>query len=142
MNRNYKTHIVFIHPFAIAGYKETLPAGTYRLDVEEERIEGLSFTAFKRKEVTLHLNQNPKRPGVSEMLTLAPHEIDAAMVWDRRRDTAVDHSQPRARLFAPSLSQSAIDRGENEGMLWVRDDGTDPQSPYPDDKKFLDGKDN
>jgi|GEM_PF-1483844 len=121
MTRTYETHITFRHPFAIHGYKDILIAGTYKAEVEEERIENLSFTSFRRKQVSLHLKPNPKRPGITEILVLSPHELDAAITWDRRKDPDVDHSQPRTRLFAPPASRAAIERGENEGMLWIRD---------------------
>lgn len=129
MKRTYETRITFRHPFAIYGYKDILPAGSYRLDVEEESLDGLSFTAFRRKEVVLHLNANPKRPGVSEMLTLDPHEIDAAVNWDRRNDPGADHSRPKSRHFSPKVSRSDIERGENEGMLWGRDAHAKPGTP-------------
>lgn len=138
MIRTYETHITFKHPFAINGYKDTLVAGTYRLEVEEERIENLSFTSFRRKQVSLHLKPNPRRPGVSEILTLSPHELDAAIAWDRRNDAGVDHSKPGARFSAPPFSRTAIERGENEGMLWVRDAEAKPGKSNQRSKMFLD----
>jgi hypothetical protein len=138
MTRTYETHILFKHPFVINGYKDILPAGSYRLEVEEERIGTLSFMAYKRKQVTLHLKANPKRPGRSEMLTLPPHEVDAALAWDRRCDPGADHDRPRSRLIAPSVSRTTIERGENEGMLWIRDIKAKPGSSGPHSQMFLD----
>lgn len=135
MNRNFETYVTFKYPFALSGYKDTLPAGTYRMEVEEERIEDLSFTAFRRKQVTLHLHADPKQPGISEMLTLAPHEIDAAVVWDRRSGPDVDHSQPRSRFFSAPARPSAGEHGKDEGMLWV---SPDDATPGHKNRMFLD----
>ncbi len=83
--RRTKKTIEFDHPFTLHGYKETLPSGRYEMETEEEWIEGLSFVAFKRKQVILHLQRDAQRPGISEILTLKdPRELDAALARDAK----------------------------------------------------------
>ncbi|MCJ9429653.1 hypothetical protein [Kordiimonas marina] len=121
MTRTRDVEINFRYPFQIQGYKGTLPAGTYRLEVDEEHVGDLPFPAYKRTQVTLHLKADPARPGVSEMLALPPHLIDAALARDRRHGHAV-RPRPVATALAEDIStKRALERGEDEGMLWIKD---------------------
>ena len=40
--------ITFRHAFALKGLGRLVPPGTYRIDIEEEQIDGLSFLAYRR----------------------------------------------------------------------------------------------
>jgi hypothetical protein len=51
--------LVFSRPFRLRGWKETHPAGTYALETEEELIDGLSFTAYRRVATTLTREATP-----------------------------------------------------------------------------------
>jgi hypothetical protein len=53
--RTIETMVTFRHPFVLAAVAATQPAGTYRLVTEEEEIPGLSFVAFRRTAMMLHL---------------------------------------------------------------------------------------
>jgi hypothetical protein len=46
--RSRREAVVFKHAFRIRGVDRLLPAGTYEVITDEESIEGLSFTAFRR----------------------------------------------------------------------------------------------
>ena len=47
--------ITFARPFSLDGLEETQPAGSYRVQTDEEPIEGLSFLAFRRVATVIFL---------------------------------------------------------------------------------------
>jgi hypothetical protein len=53
-DRSTETTVTFEHPFTLRSSDGALPAGTYRLVVDEEEILGLSFPAYRRTASTLH----------------------------------------------------------------------------------------
>tara|TARA_R110002096_G_scaffold404533_2_gene602379 strand:+ start:739 stop:1125 length:387 start_codon:yes stop_codon:yes gene_type:complete len=118
--RTYRTTIHFNHPFKLYGFNKVLPSGYYEVDTEEELIEGFSFTAYRRTQVSLHLHIDSNCIGKTEVLTLLdPKELDAALL----RDIVMGRSRLLARAFhenpQPTQGQfdlRALDRGENEGM--------------------------
>lgn len=58
-SRIRREDLVFRHPFRLRGWKEPHPAGTYALETEEELIDGLSFTAYRRIGTTLTREATP-----------------------------------------------------------------------------------
>lgn len=91
IERTTETEITFTHAFRLESLSEPLGAGTYRLVVDEELIEGLSFTAYRR--VGTHL----EIPAISiavtrrQFLQVSPSEIDEALA----RDVAIIDVSPR-----------------------------------------------
>lgn len=73
--RTSETTVTFGRPFRLPGFDEPLPAGSYRVETDEEPIEGLSFTAYRRVLTVLHL-----RDGA---LTVDPAALEAALERDR-----------------------------------------------------------
>ena len=53
--RTTDTTVTFRSPFALTSLEGSQPPGTYRLVVDEEEIQGLSFLAFRRTATMLHL---------------------------------------------------------------------------------------
>lgn len=82
--------VTFRRPFHIAGLHEEQPAGAYNLELDEEILEGVSFVAFRRTRVLLHLRHSAARPGISESLWIDPADLDAAL----KRDAALDEALP------------------------------------------------
>jgi hypothetical protein len=80
---NTKT-IVFRNAFALEGFDEILPAGAYVMETDEERVDGVSFTAYRRVSTRLHLHAESDRPGIARTLIVDSGELDAA----RQRDQA------------------------------------------------------
>lgn len=82
--RTTETEVTFKYPFRLKSCSEPLGAGTYRLVVDEELIESLSFTAYRK--VATHF----ELPAVSvasihrRFLQVSSMEIEDAM----ERDTA------------------------------------------------------
>ena len=46
--RSRRETVTFRHPFRIRGIERMLPAGAYQVIADEETIEGLSFSAWRR----------------------------------------------------------------------------------------------
>ena len=76
--------ITFRHPFALKGLEDAVPPGTYRVDIEEERIEGLSFLAYRRLATFIRLPLAGHGPGSAQSFLVDPKELDEA----RERDAA------------------------------------------------------
>ena len=92
--------ITFAHAFDLKGVGSGLPAGTYRVDTEEEQIDGLSFLAYRRLATfiripTGRLRHRPGLPGRSEDLAAA-----------QERDLAARHLRMR-RLAATGWTLTA-----------------------------------
>lgn len=52
--RTTETTVTFGRPFNLQAFDGTLPAGNYRLVIDEEEIVGLSFLAYRRIATMLH----------------------------------------------------------------------------------------
>jgi hypothetical protein len=82
--RTTETMITFRHPFVLAALEATQPAGTYRLVTEEEEIPGLSFVAFRRTAMMLHLPALPTTSDTHEVVSVDPVEWAAIVEADGR----------------------------------------------------------
>lgn len=80
--RTTKTEITFTHPFHLKSLSEPLEAGTYRLVVDEELIEGLSFTAYRRVAIHLELPAISVAMTRRQFLQVSSAEIDEALARD------------------------------------------------------------
>jgi hypothetical protein len=74
--------ITFRRPFSLSAVDKVLPSGTYTVDTDEERIDGLSFLANRRIATLLHLPSMSSRVGVTEIVTIDPLELEAALKRD------------------------------------------------------------
>lgn len=75
--------VTFGRPFALAGFDETLPAGDYTVETDEELLDGLSFPAWRRVLTLLHLRAASGRPGLGGSLAIDPTVLEAALQRDR-----------------------------------------------------------
>ena len=82
MERTTETEITFARPFALSSLVVPLEAGTYRLIVEEEEIEGLSFSAFRRTNTQLEIPAITTCAGARQRLRVSMQEIEAALAKD------------------------------------------------------------
>ncbi|WP_234188166.1 hypothetical protein [Shinella sp. NM-101] len=80
--RTTETEITFTHPFRLESLSEPLEAGTYRLVVDEELIEGLSFTAYRRVATHLEIPAISVAMARRQFLQVSPAEIDEALARD------------------------------------------------------------
>lgn len=79
--RTRRETVTFERPFSLRGVDGQLPPGTYAVDTDEERLEGLSFEAYRRCVTTIFL---PTQPGgeLGELIEIDPAELAAALKRD------------------------------------------------------------
>ena len=73
----------FNHPFTLDEINAELPAGSYRVETEEETLDNVSFIAYRR--VATHFFV-PSRPGVSstaQMWMIHPKGLERALSRDK-----------------------------------------------------------
>lgn len=79
--RTIRSIAVFNSAFNLGGIDGKLPAGSYRIESEEELIESVSFVAFRRVETTIEL---PAIGSVSlKRQVVAIDPLDLAMAQER-----------------------------------------------------------
>lgn len=83
--RSRREAVTFKHPFRIRGIDRLLPAGTYEVITDEESIEGLSFTAFRRIATMIMV------PGAASASTREMISIGSVDLADAQR---IDASAP------------------------------------------------
>jgi hypothetical protein len=83
--RTIETMVTFRHPLVLAALETAQPAGTYRLVTEEEDIPGLSFVAFRRTAMMLHLPALPATGATHQVVSVDPVEWAAVVEADGRR---------------------------------------------------------
>jgi hypothetical protein len=81
-SRTIQTSVTFSKPFTLTSVDGPQPAGTYRLETEEEQIEGLSFSAFRRMTKTLFLPANPAPGATRHVVQVDPKELSEALLAD------------------------------------------------------------
>ncbi|SDF02837.1 hypothetical protein [Rhodospira trueperi] len=80
--RTSKKTVTFAHPFTLGDFEEVLQPGTYDVETDEERLEGVSFEAYRRVQTLFHLPATPATPGRSRTLTVDPDDLEAALARD------------------------------------------------------------
>jgi len=81
--RTSEKTVTFRKPFVLGGFEKLLPAGAYRVETDEELLDGISFSAYRRVLTLLHLPTKPGQLGLTQTLTIDPNELDAALERDR-----------------------------------------------------------
>ena len=81
MTRSTTTEVTFRHPFALEGLEGAVPPGTYRVDVEEEPIDGLSFLAHRRLATFIRVPV-AGRGGSVQSLLVDPKKLEQALARD------------------------------------------------------------
>ena len=82
MTQSTTTEVTFRHAFDLEAVGSGLPAGTYRVDIEEERIDGLSFLAYRRLSTYIRLPAIGHRSTSEPMFLVDPKELTAAQERD------------------------------------------------------------
>jgi hypothetical protein len=92
--RSTSSQITFRRPFRLNGVDGLQPAGSYTLTVEEERLDTLSFDAWRRTSATLYVPQG----GAIDHAAISMEELQAALARDAspEPDTSVEppHVEP------------------------------------------------
>jgi len=79
--RSRRETVSFKHPFRIRGIERVLPAGAYEVVTDEETIEGLTFSAYRRIATMITVPAESGR-GVTEMLSIGSIDIASAQAVD------------------------------------------------------------
>ncbi|MCK1709880.1 MULTISPECIES: hypothetical protein [unclassified Bradyrhizobium] len=79
--RSRRETITFKHPFHIRGIARELPAGAYEVVTDEETIEGLTFSAYRRIATMITVPSEGPR-GAVEMLSIGSVDLANAQAAD------------------------------------------------------------
>jgi hypothetical protein len=74
----------FRNPFKLADLDETLPPGEYHVEIDEEPLIGVSFTAYRRVNAIVHLPPAPAGRYQSRSVSIKPEDLDAALALDAK----------------------------------------------------------
>jgi len=88
--RTTESEVTFSHPFILSSLFMPLDAGIYRLVVDEELIEGLSFPAYRRTGTHLEIPAIGAKMGSRQFLQVQPEEIEAALHKDAENGEVTD----------------------------------------------------
>ena len=78
MIRSREAAVTFRRPFVLTAVDRELPAGTYRLSIDEECIEELSFPVYRRITTMIHFGNR----STIEMWTIDHNELEKALERD------------------------------------------------------------
>jgi hypothetical protein len=74
--------VKFRSAFLLNGVDRPLPAGDYRIDTDEELIDGVSFLAWKRTTTIIHLPAQADSSLRRERVTIDPLDLQNAQDRD------------------------------------------------------------
>jgi hypothetical protein len=83
--RTTTTFVTFQAPFRLTTLDSEQPAGTYRVETDEEQLEGLSFNAFHRTSMRLYLPADPAPGMTRQSVQIDPQELTRALATDASR---------------------------------------------------------
>ena len=82
VTRTTWTLVTFRRPFTLSSLDGLQPAGTYRLEIDDEQIEGLSFSAFRRIAMMLHFPADPVAGATRQVVQVDSQELAQALLAD------------------------------------------------------------
>jgi hypothetical protein len=95
--RTQRKTVTFDHPFRLKKMDRILPPGNYVVVTDEELVEGLSFSVYRRVSTTMMVPAQ-NRPSSVEMLTIDPRDLETA----QERDAATNQSSvPKTKPATP-----------------------------------------
>jgi len=107
--RSSEKTVTFRRPFVLSGFDRLFEAGIYRVETDEELLEGISFPAYRRVLTLFHLDVVPDQPGATQTLTVDGNDLDVALARDlmltriptelRFGGSAIDLPQPLGQLL-------------------------------------------
>jgi hypothetical protein len=83
-SRTTQTVVHFSRAFLLPGFDEAQPAGDYRVDHDEESLEGLSLVAWHRTKSFIYLPRIDLLKSPHQMVPLNPAELDAVLEKDTK----------------------------------------------------------
>lgn len=73
--------VEFNRPFLLSSRSGPLPAGCYRVETEEEMLDGISFPAWRRTSMTI-TRHGLTSGRLAQALSITPAELAAALAVD------------------------------------------------------------
>jgi hypothetical protein len=108
MTTRASTSVVeFKHPFVVPGSPEQFPPGQYKVLVEEELLEGLSFAAYRETGAYLMIYGRGQNSGPTEMRSISSAYLTMAL----KRDALLDAPATGTGLASPSETVSPDEGG-------------------------------
>jgi len=80
--RTTRSTVRFSSEFMLHGFDEPQPPGEYRVEYDEEQIDGATFLAFRRVATFLHLPAITTGQSTRQMVPIDPDELNAALAKD------------------------------------------------------------
>ncbi len=84
--RTSRRSVTFRSPFSMRGVDGVQPAGTYTVESEEELLEQLSFTAYRRVSTSIVLPLGGANS--YQLLKVDPADLEAAELRDAQTDVS------------------------------------------------------
>jgi hypothetical protein len=97
--RTTHSTVSFQRPFQMAGMDGIAPAGLYRLSVEEEKVDTLTFESWRQTAVILQI----EHAGITEHVTIDPQELRDALARDARPPGDATPPSDRSRRVRDQL---------------------------------------
>ncbi len=83
-NRTTQAIVRFTNAFLLPGSNKPQPAGYYRVDLDEESIEGVSRLAWRRVGSFIHLPGIGVKISTHQMVPINAADLDAALEKDNK----------------------------------------------------------
>ncbi len=95
------TTVVFCRPFVLNGFERVEPAGSYFVETEEESIDDVSLSAWRRVATIMHVTQD----GATEYRRIDPDDLTKAL------------SRDQAQIELPGAAQIRLDAARHRNSV-------------------------
>lgn len=83
--RTRRESITFRHGFDLRGIEGHFPAGTYDIDTDEELLDSLSVTAYRRVATSITVPLTGAGAGSYQVMKIDPADLEAARDRDAQK---------------------------------------------------------
>ncbi len=80
--RTQSKTVNFMHPFQLRGMDEEQPAGAYRIEIVDERLETLDMVAYRRVSTAIMLPSILTNALARESVAIDPADLELALKRD------------------------------------------------------------
>jgi hypothetical protein len=80
--RTSRKAVTFTRPFLLSGIGEIQPAGTYTVETDEELLEGVSFSAYRRIATLIFLPARCGSTALGRVVDIDPLELESTLERD------------------------------------------------------------
>lgn len=83
--RTTKSSVTFENPFTLGDSDEVFAAGSYEIEIDEERIQGPSFDAYRTIQTLIHIPMGKGRSELTRTRKVDPTDLAAAVNRDQAK---------------------------------------------------------